>query len=335
MHQIPEDHTGPGLVDIQVNGYAGLDFNGDPDRWTAEAWRDAAERMRNRGVVTALPTLVTDDPDRMVDRARRYAELVEEDGRLGEHYPRLHVEGPFVSPEDGPRGAHPREHCTTPTEYPELLEDLHRVSGKRLALFTLAPELDGAMEVIERCAELRICPAIGHTGAARETLERAVRTGARLSSHLGNGSHQKLPRLDNYVQTQLADDRLMASFIGDGHHMPFSTLQNFLRAKTPARSILITDAIPAAELGAGRYRFGGQQVEVNEQGRAAPPGAPHLAGSTLTMDRAVLNVARHCHIPWQEAWAMASTHPADLLELSPPEEVTVRVKEDRFELLHA
>jgi N-acetylglucosamine-6-phosphate deacetylase len=143
-----------------------------------------------------------------------------------------------------------------------------------------------------------------------------------------------LPRLDNYVQNQLGDDRLMASFIADGHHMPFSTLKNFLRSKTPARSILITDAIPAAELEAGRYQFGHQEVEVSESGRAGVPGAPHLAGSTLTLDAAVLNVARHCGVPWQEAWAMASTHPSDLVGLSPPEEVTVRVKEDCFELLH-
>lgn len=334
MDGIPQDYTGPGLVDIQLNGYAGLDFNGDPEEWTLEAWRGIADNLKQRGVVAALPTLVTDDVDRMLARAARYAELVDADETLANRFPRLHVEGPFVSPEDGPRGAHPKQFCSTPREHPDFLERIHDASGHRVAIVSLAPEIEGTRDVIERCNELRICASIAHTQADHSTLNDAVRAGARLSSHLGNGSHQTLPRLDNYVQAQLADDRLMASFIADGHHMPFSTLKNFIRAKTPARSILITDAIAAAECGPGRYEFAGQDIEVSESGRASAPGSPNLAGSTLTLDRAVMNVAANCDLPWAEAWSMASTRPAELLDLRPPAEVTVQISDSGFQFLH-
>ena len=152
-----------------------------------------------------------------------------------------------------------------------------------------------------------------------------------MSTHLGNGSHPALPRLDNYVQTQLADDRLWASFIPDGIHMPLTTLKNFIRAKTPARSVLVTDAIAAAELGPGQYTLGGQVVEVSPDGRAARPGHANLAGSTLTLDKAVVNVALHCDVPFEQAWAMASTRPARLAGLDEPEVVTVAVTEKGFD----
>jgi len=155
--------------------------------------------------------------------------------------------------------------------------------------------------------------------------------GPGLSTHLGNGSHQTLPRLDNYVQTQLADDRLMASFIADGHHIPFPTLKNFIRAKTPERSILVTDAMAAAEVGPGRYTFLGEEVLVSEELRVSKPGQPNLAGSALTLDRAVVNVALHCGVPFDQAWVMASESPAALLDLKGLAEVRVRVEAGGFQ----
>jgi N-acetylglucosamine-6-phosphate deacetylase len=329
MSDIPGSYTGPGLVDIQVNGYAGVDFNGDPAWWSGELFAGAVAAMAARGVAAALPTLITDDSPRMLERARRYAEIVGADAALAEALPLLHVEGPFISPVDGPRGAHPKGHCKLPAGMPDFIDRLRDAAGGRVGVVTLAPELPGAIELIERLASAGICPAIGHTQACSETLNAAVAAGARLSTHLGNGSHQELPRLDNYVQTQLADDRLRASFIADGHHMPFGTLKNFIRAKTPARGILVTDAISAAEMAPGEYALGGGKVVVRADGRCTVPGADHLAGSTLTLDRAVLNVAGHCGVGFAEAWRMASVAPAELVGLKPPE-VTVDVSEGRF-----
>ncbi len=198
-------------------------------------------------------------------------------------------------------------------------------------MLTLAPELPGASDLITQAVSRGIVVALGHTGAGNETLDRAVRTGARLSTHLGNGSHPTLPRLDNYVQAQLADDRLMASFIADGHHIPFPTLKNFIRAKTPERSILVTDAIIAAEIGPGCYPFLSGEVLVSEELRVSKPGQSNLAGSALTLDRAVLNVVCHSGVSFEQAWAMASTLPATLLDLRGLPEVQVRVGVDGFQ----
>ncbi len=329
---LPFVHTAPALLDLQVNGYAGLDFNGDPKALTPEALRGVRLRMVRRGIGAACPTLITDDPERMLARAKAIVRATERDADLRAFFPLLHLEGPFISPEDGPRGAHPREHAATPDQQPDFLDRMLDAAHNRVGLVTLAPELPGALAFIERLRERGIVPALGHTSASADQLRDAVSAGALLSSHLGNGSHQVLPRLDNYVQRQLADDRLRASFVADGHHVPFPTLQNFLRAKTPARSLLVTDAIAAAELPPGRYTLGGMTVEVSPTGRAAKPGEPNLAGSVLTLDRAVVNVTLHCGIPFETAWRMASQNPADLLGMAELPAVTVTVSEEGFRM---
>lgn len=328
--QLPHRFAGPALVDLQVNGYGGFDFNSDPATWMVADWRGVRDGLAERGVAVVLPTLITAPADRLVAAARRYREILEEDPELEATFPRLHLEGPFISPEDGPRGAHPRESCALPVEQPDLVSRLMEESGGRVGLVTLAPELPGALELIERLSEAGIVVAIGHTAASAECLDRAVRAGARLSTHLGNGSHQMLPRLDNYVQAQLADDRLAASFIADGHHLPWYTLKNFLRAKTAARSILVSDAVAAADAPPGRYTIGEAVVEATPSGRVQVPGQPNLAGSSLTLDRAVVNVATHCGFGFEEAWAMASTIPGAVLGLAPPSEIEVEVSNKGF-----
>ena len=330
---LPASYTGPGLVDGQVNGYAGFDFNGNPEAWTVEAFDDVRRALGRRGVLQALPTLITDDPVRMMARAQAYARIVEQEPMLEVAFPKLHIEGPFIAPEDGPRGAHPQAYCATPQQLSDLFTALRAASGDRIGLLTLAPELPGAIALIEEAAEHGCCVAIGHTAAGAEILTRAVEAGARLSTHLGNGSHQTLPRLDNYVQRQLAEDRLAASFIADGHHVPFPTLKNFIRAKTPERCMLVTDAIAAADVGPGRYSLGGMEIIVSDDLRAAQPGQPHLAGSALTLDRAVVNVCLYCGVSFDEAWAMASRRPAALLGLAVPPSITVSVSHDGFTAL--
>jgi len=330
MEDLPESYTGPGLVDLQLNGHRGLDFNGDPSDWTVSRLLEVRESLIRRGVRAALPTVITDDPARMLARVGRYRELVGRNEPLGRFFPKVHVEGPFLSPHDGPRGMHPRRYCREPATLTDFLGRVRQASGDRIGIVTLAPELAGAIELIGRCVEAGICPALGHTQATNEQIDQAVAAGAKMSTHLGNGSHLVLPRLDNYVQRQLADDRLWAGFIADGHHMPFSTLRNFLRAKTIARSVLVTDAIAPTGLGPGRYESSCRVVEVSEVGRAAVPGQQNLAGSTLMLDKAVINVTRHCDVPFEQAWAMASTQPAALAALPTPEIITVRISEEGF-----
>jgi len=327
---LPEKYTGPGLLDLQLNGYAGLNFNGEPAEWTAAGFHRIAKALSRRGVMASLPTLITDAPEMMLRRAERYAKLLDNDVELASAFPRLHIEGPFISPETGPRGAHPRQHCLVPEQAPDLLDRLREASGERIGILTIAPELDGAIDLIRRADETGIAVAIGHTQASADLIARAVEAGARLSTHLGNGSHQMLPRLDNYVFRQLAEDRLHASFIADGHHMPFPTLKCLLRAKTPARSILITDAIAATGMAPGRYKLVGREVEVRSDGRVCHLGQPNLAGSVLTLDKAIINVCLHCGVKFTEAWKMASVNPARLLGIDPPENITVQVTSDGF-----
>ncbi len=331
MHA-PQTYTGPGLVDLQLNGFAGFDFNGDPSVWSYEDFGGVAAALQQHGIVSALPTLITDDPGRLIARVSAYCNLVQHHADLLDVFPGLHIEGPFISREDGPRGAHPLAYCTTPADQSDLIRKLWDVSQGRIKIVTLAPELDGALSLIEECVSMGIQVAIGHTMADRKTLDAAADAGASLSTHLGNGSHQMMPRLDNYVQLQLADDRLLATFIADGHHIPYPTLKNFIRAKTPTRTILVSDAIAAAACGPGKYQLGGQTVVVDQSLRCQISGQDNLAGSALTLDRAVLNVARHCDVTFEAAWVMASKAPAAFIGLE-PKEVQVQILESGFRLL--
>ena len=330
MAQLPATFTGPGLVDLQINGCGGFDFNSDPAGWSAEQFGGVRGALAGRGITAALPTLITDAPDEMIARAKRYAQIVSTDAELAAALPALHIEGPFISPVDGPRGAHPKCHCKLPAGLVDLIDRLRDAADGRVAIVTVAPELPGAIDLIARWSGEGLVMAIGHTQASKAALAEAVAAGATLSTHLGNGSHQMLPRLDNYVQTQLADDGLHASFIADGHHMPFTTLKNFIRAKTPSRSILVSDAIAAAGMGPGEHVLGNLRVVVSPDGRVSHPGQANLAGAALTLDQAVVNVATHCDVSFARAWAMASTIPAQLANLATPPTVTVSVSENGF-----
>jgi len=152
--------------------------------------------------------------------------------------------------------------------------------------------------------------AIGHTGATGAQIADAVSAGATLSTHLGNGCAQVLPRHPNVIWEQLGEDRLLASFIVDGHHLPPATVKSMIRAKTPARTILVTDAVGAAGMPPGRYTLGGQEVELSPTGRVAAPGAPNLAGSALRLDVAIGNTVRFTGLPLEDVVPMASTRPA-------------------------
>ena len=326
----PERYQGPGMVDLQVNGYAGFDFNSLAETWTPEDFHKVRRAMQRRGVAAALPTFITDDVECILDRARKYADLIEDDAVLAKAFPKLHIEGPFISPETGPRGAHPLAHCVEPKDYPGFLDALREASGGRIGILTLAPETEGALDLIARASAQGICAAIGHTMADKATLAAAVDAGAKLSTHLGNGTHALLPKFDNYIQHQLAEDRLAASFIADGHHVPWANLRTFMRAKTLENAILVTDAITGADAPPGVYTLGPVQIEVFPDLRTGMPGHAGLAGSALTLDRAVLNATRHCGVPFPQAWSMASVRPAALVGLPPYPVVEVQVEADGF-----
>lgn len=296
----------PGFVDLQVNGFGGVDFNAPG--LTADRASEALDRMRGTGVTRCLPTLITSSLEQFAANARIL-------GRMSHAaIAGLHMEGPYISPEDGPRGAHPRDHVRAATA-----DDFARrqdAAAGRIVLVTLAPEIPGAIPLIERLVRAGVRAAIGHTAATPEQIADAIRAGATLATHLGNGCAQMLPRHPNAIWELLAADAVLASVIVDGHHLPASTVKSIVRAKGPRRSILVTDAIAAAGCAPGRYTIGGVPCELGANGRVSLPGTPYLAGSALTMDRAVENTLRFTGLPLEDVVPMATTIPAGYLGIA-------------------
>lgn len=293
----------PGMLDLQVNGFIGVDFNspGNPP----ERIHAALAAMRAHGVTRCLPTLITSSLARFAACAREI--LASADATVAG----LHMEGPYISPVDGARGAHPLAHVV-PASLDDFLRRQEAAAG-RIVLVTLAPEVPGALALIEALVARNIRVALGHTLAEPGQIRDAVRAGATLSTHLGNGCPQQMPRHDNVIWHQLATDELGASLIVDGHHLPPGVVKAMVRAKGAARTILVTDAVAAAGAPAGRYRLGELEVELTPDGRVSAPGTAHLAGSSLTLDAAVANTARFCGMTLADVLPMATTNPARLL----------------------
>jgi len=299
----------PGLIDIQINGYDGVDFN-DPDTG-AEQIAAAARKLWRAGVTAFCPTIITESFNHISKCISNLIRAVDESPEFARAMIGIHVEGPFISPEDGPRGAHPKRHTRAP-DWDEFQRWQDAARGQ-IRIVTLSPEWPGAIEFIEQVAATGLVVAIGHTAADPRQIADAARAGAKLSTHLGNGSHAKIDRHPNYIWEQLANDDLWASFIVDGHHLPPSVVKCFLRSKGFARSILVTDAIAAAGRPAGRHRLGNVEVEVTPEGRVNLPGTPYLAGSVLEMHEALAKTVKYSDATLDDALRMASANPAELL----------------------
>jgi N-acetylglucosamine-6-phosphate deacetylase len=295
-----------GLFDLQVNGFAGVDFNRSG---VAAAELDhAAEAMRRTGVTRFLPTLITASLESFSACARTLARW-KHPASVG-----IHAEGPYISPTEA-RGAHPPAHII-----PASVDDFRRrqeAAEGRIVLVTVAPEVLGGLELIEHLVDEGVKVAIGHSNADPAQVRDAVRAGATLSTHLGNGCAPGLPRHPNLIWEQLAADELTACFIVDGHHLPAATLKSMVRAKTPARTVLVTDATAGAAAPPGRYGIGELQIERGVDGRVVLPGTPKLAGSALTLDAAVARAVRETGLPIQDVLPMASTIPAASLGTTP------------------
>ncbi len=309
-------HT-PGLFDLQVNGYAGIDFN--DERLTAAALDHALRAMLDAGVTRCLPTLITAAEDTLAARFSALDRAVAE-SRLGPAMvPGYHLEGPFLNPAPGFAGCHPPAAMVPPdiAMTARLLAPLRRP----VLLLTLAAERDGAEALIRWATARGIVVAIGHSDAGAAVVARAAEAGARMSTHLGNGLPQVLPKLDNPIMAQLAEDRLVAGFIADGVHLPVPALRAMVRAKGPGRAVLVTDAVSAAAAPPGRYGFAGMAIDGAADGSVRTPGGGTsrgtLAGSALTLDRAVRNLVAWSIADPAGSVAMASVAPAAVLGHTP------------------
>ncbi len=300
----------PGLFDLQVNGYGGIWFSNST---LSDSQAVAALRpWYARGVTRLCPTLITNSFDALATGLAAIRAACEQDPQVNRQVAGCHLEGPWLSDQDGPRGAHPRQHIR-PADWNEFCH-LQEISGNRIRLTTIAPEVAGAVDFIGRATANGVRVAIGHTAASAAQINAAVEAGARLSTHLGNGAHPQLKRHPNYIWDQLGDERLHASVISDGDHLPASVLRSLIRAKSARQVIITCDASGWAGCPPGIYENELGKVEVLGDGRIVVFGQHQLlAGSGRFTDQCVAAARRLAGLSLATAIDMASGQPARFL----------------------
>ena len=305
-------YVAPGLFDLQINGYGGTWFS--TQGITAEQVVAALQPHFRFGITRLCPTLITNSFEALADGFCAIREACERHDWVERMVAGCHLEGPYISKEDGPRGAHPLAHVR-PADWDEFCR-WQEISGGRIRLVTLAPEVAGAIEFIRKAVEAGIVVAIGHTAAEPEQIAAAVDAGARLSTHLGNAAHGTIRRHPNYIWEQLGQPRLWASIITDGHHLPASVVRSIIGVKTTRKTIITCDAAGLAGCPPGIYDEGDVKVEVLEDGRLVIAGQRQLlAGSGVQTDICVSEAISMAGLALGDAIEMASGNPARLLGL--------------------
>ena len=301
-----------GLVDLQANGFAGVDFNSPGI--TTQTLQIAFEAMLASGVTTCLPTLISASEQRLetcfsaLENSRQSCQLAK---KMIAGY---HLEGPFISPHPGFSGYHPVEAIGDVDQ--DMFRRLQEKAGGRICLVTLAPEVRGAIPFIEHLVSKGIIVAVGHTASGPDKIREAVEAGAMLSTHLGNGTIAELPKNNNPIIVQLSEDKLCASFIADGYHLSPDVLKVYLRAKESKRTILITDATAGAAAEPGIYHLGDLELFLESEPVIYNKKTSRPTGSAVTLDQCVRNVMQWYKVPLDEAVTWASFNPLQLLKSS-------------------
>ena len=299
----------PGLVDLQVNGFGGVDFN--TPGITLDSLEHSLEAMLATGVTTCLPTIITASEIHL-KRCLADLETARNSSALAKTMiAGYHLEGPFLSTLPGFSGCHPVQEMGAVN--PKLFLGLQDAAGGNIRLLTLAPEVDGALAFIEKLVSDGIIVALGHTAAGIDKIREAVEAGATLSTHLGNGTSSELRKNDNPIMAQLGEDQLSASFIADGYHLSPEILKVYLRAKCSERVILITDATAGAAAIPGRYRLGELELILGSDPVIYDPKTSRPVGSAVTLEQCVRNVMQWYDISLDEAVSWASENPLKLL----------------------
>lgn len=308
--QLP--YIAPGLVDLQVNGYNGVDFN--DTSLTVKNVTAVTQQLLAQGVTTYLPTVITNSDYHIKMLLSIIAEACDQSNLVSDCIGGIHLEGPFISLQEGPLGAHDKQHVRAPDW--DLFEQWNAASGNRIKIVTLSPEWAEAAAFTSRCVERGIIVSIGHTAATTEQITAVVDAGAVMSTHLGNGSHQVLPRHPNYIWDQLANDKLSAGFIGDGFHLPASVIKVILKMKGQ-KAILVSDSVSLAGMPPGSYHtpVGGGVILTND-GKLHLLNKPNtLAGSARTLVQAIAHLYKNNISTLPDAINLASANPASLLGL--------------------
>lgn len=307
-------YVAPGFFDNQINGFAGVSFGfGDSDL-TSEGIEKATRELWKKGVTTYLPTLTTHSTEVLTRNFKILSKAIDDKNMLGS-IPGFHLEGPFINPEDGYRGAHPKQYVQLP-DWNEFMK-YYEASGRKILQVTLAPELDGALDFISRCSQEGIVVALGHHNADMKTVTAAIDRGAKIATHLGNGAANMINRHYNPFWPQLSDDRLNISIIGDSFHLLPEEIRVFYKVKGVDKTIITSDVTHYAALEPGEFKTStGETIELTADGMLRYPAQNVLYGSASPITKGVGFVMKVTGCTLGDAVQMASTNPANLYNLT-------------------
>lgn len=305
----PETYVAPGLIDIQINGYVGVDFSG-PDL-TVEGIKKATKALWKAGVTSYFPTVITSD---ILLIKKNFAILAEarKDPEIGKSIPGFHLEGPYISPVKGFRGAHLEKYIKKP-DWKEF-QDLQEAADNGIILITVAPELEGAIPFIRNCVASGVTVSLGHHNGSADDVQQAVLAGAKMATHLGNGCANEINRHHNPLWPQLSNDGITASIIADGFHLTREEVRTFYKAKGVDRTILVSDALDLAGLPPGEYTRGERTLLLTEN-VVKLPKENVLAGAASPISKCVGVVMEYTDCSLEHAIQMASSNPANMFGL--------------------
>jgi N-acetylglucosamine-6-phosphate deacetylase len=335
----PTIFIAPSFIDLQVNGYMGIDFNNIS--LSEQEIEKAVNFLLAEGVTSFYPTIITNSYENITKLVHTISHAIEKNELVRNVIPGIHLEGPFLSLEDGPRGAHNKMDIQPPDW--GFFHKLNESVNGLIKMVTLSPEWDNAEDFIRKAVEHNVLVSIGHTSASSEQIDKAVKAGARLSTHLGNGAHVMLPRHPNYLWDQLAEDSLAATVIADGFHLPSSVLKVIEKVKKD-NMLIISDSVALAGLPPGNYETAvGGKVTLTKEGKLYLNGNPRLlAGSAQSILWGVNSLVSMGVTSLSKAIDKASILPARLMNLpqknafqigSPADFIFYNMIDERLELV--
>ncbi len=303
-------YVAPGFFDNQVNGFAGISFAFAESDLTVEGIEQVTGVLWKYGVTTYLPTLTTNSKEVLIKNFKMLAGSMD-DKKLRGSIPGFHLEGPYINPEDGFRGAHPKRFVRLP-DWDEFME-INKAAGGKIIHVTIAPEMEGAQEFIKKCKENGIVVAIGHHNASTQQVNEAVVNGASIATHLGNGCANMINRHRNPLWPQLANDDLSVSIICDGFHLLPEEIKVFYKAKGTDKTIIVSDVTSYASLEPGEYKTQtGETIELTKDGMLRYPAQNVLYGSASAITKGVGHIMEVTGCSLADAIKMSSTNPAEL-----------------------
>jgi len=313
----------PGLFDNQLNGYLGVEFTSS--NLSIDDMLKAVRGIRKTGITTFLPTVITASNEVLIKAFANLAE-VSKHPEIAPSVPGFHLEGPYISPIEGFRGAHNIKDIRLP-DWDEFQRINDAADGKIIHI-TIAPELTGAIEFTKKCVENNIVVSLGHHNASSEKITEAVEAGAKTVTHLGNGCANTIDRFENPFWSQLAEDRLMASIIVDGFHLPPQQVKTFLRAKGKSRIIITSDITGLAGMVPGKYNWDGKDVILTDEGIILYAKENCFAGASLPQIEGVNNIMKFTGCSLKDAIDMATINPYSLYRFNDRGEIALNKRAD-------